>query len=247
MPLIAYNLTTSPVTLAAGTPAVILPASTGTGVRGAGTNVTSELRGLSGANYISLQAQVAAVSCEFQWTGTVEYTTGTMVTLVPTVAPATRLFTVTAAAKGTTEVHALYDSATLSTSAGFTNPDVPRNLRVTKSASWDGGTVTITGTDQFDAAITEVFPALGAGLEVGTKIFKTVTALAHSIALAGGVGVSVGCGDLIGIPAHVYNGVARLWVGTTGEAVTIDTTYHAFTPTTTPSATTYILLANIAS
>jgi hypothetical protein len=28
------------------------------------------------------------------------------------------------------------------------------------------------------------------------------------------------------------------------EEVTIDETYHAFTPTTTPSATTYLILAN---
>lgn len=152
------------------------------------------------------------------------------------------------AAKGTNNVHALIDTAlTTDTVAGFTNPDVPRNLRVVKSASWDGGTVTVTGTDQFDDPQTETFPALGAGTEVGTKIFKTVTASSHSIALDGGNGYSIGTGDLIGVPADLdaADTTAMAWVGTTPEAVTVDATEDAVTFTTVPAATTFMLLVNV--
>lgn len=75
MPLLAYNMTTSAVTLAAGTPAPRLPASASPGVRGAAVNVTTELRGLSAGNYDSLETQREAGTVEYAWTGTPEYDT----------------------------------------------------------------------------------------------------------------------------------------------------------------------------
>jgi hypothetical protein len=241
MSLRVYNVTGSPVTQAVT--GLVIPASASPPARGAGVDVTSELRGLTLANYVSLQAQSA--SLVYEWVGAVEYPTGTLAVVSGRIA--SRLFSVgPVAAKGTTDVHALIDTTAITaTSTGFTNPDVPRNLRVTKAASWDGGTVTITGTNQFDEVISETFSALGAGLEVGTKIFKTVTSSLHSIALDGGNGYSIGTGDLVGLPVQVVNTVGFLWVGTTAEAVTIDATVHAFTPTTLPSATTYKVLANV--
>lgn len=90
MSLLVYNLTGAPVTLAAGIPTPpVLDASTSPPARGTAFNVTAELRpnltvdpahgktgGLTGANYIALQAQVTAGTIAFQWTeGAPEYLT----------------------------------------------------------------------------------------------------------------------------------------------------------------------------
>lgn len=241
MPLICYNITGAPVVQAVTSKSI--PASAAPPARGPGVDVTSELTGLSLANYASLQAQSA--SLVYEWSGPVLYQTGTLVT--SSASPHARLFSIgPVAAKGTTDVHALIDTAaTTETVAGFTDPDVPRNLRVTKAAAWDGGTVTVNGTNQFDEVISEVFPALTDGLEVGTKIFKTVTGSSHSIALAGGNGYSIGTGDLIGLPARLADNVGLATVAAVPEAATMNTTYHGFTPTTVPAATTYVVLANV--
>jgi hypothetical protein len=144
-----------------------------------------------------------------------------------------RLFSIEdPAATGTDDIHALYDSVELSTTEGFTNPDVPRNLVVVKSASWDGGTVTLHGTNQFDEVITELFPAEVAGTETGVKIFKTVTQLDHSVALAGGAGVSVGSGAKLGLPYKVVGTDGVLFEDGTAAPVVVDPTYSAFTPDT---------------
>lgn len=94
MPLQAFNVTGTPVTLAAGRPARVLPASVSPPGRGPAVNVTSELRpnltvdpargvagGLTAAEYLLLQAQAASVVLE--WTGTPEYTTGALATSGP--------------------------------------------------------------------------------------------------------------------------------------------------------------------
>lgn len=80
MALLAFNKTTTALLLAKGNPVRTLPASLSPGVRGPAFNVTSELRGLSNSDYAALQVQVAAGSCEYEWTGDKEYTTATLVT-----------------------------------------------------------------------------------------------------------------------------------------------------------------------
>lgn len=68
MALLAYNQTGAPVVLAAGTPATTIPAN---GV----VNVTSELTGLVGGDYVLLQAQTPA-SIVYAWsTGVAEFAT----------------------------------------------------------------------------------------------------------------------------------------------------------------------------
>ncbi len=153
------------------------------------------------------------------------------------------------AAKAADDVHALYDNTSAAFPGPFTDPDVPRNLRVTFSASWDGGDVTVTGTDQFDNVIQEVFADVAGTAVVGTKIFKTVTgATKQTPAGVAGNGASIGTGDKIGTPYELADTTALLLVGTTPEAVTVTATTgaHGFTPTTTPADTTYLLLANYA-
>lgn len=76
MPLLAYNLTGAPVTLAAGSPPPVLPASSAPPNRSPAVNVTSELGGLSGAAWAAIQAQIDAGSVQLEWSGTPEYSDG---------------------------------------------------------------------------------------------------------------------------------------------------------------------------
>ena len=154
------------------------------------------------------------------------------------------------AAKSATSVHASTQGdavGPVALTTGITNPVTPRNLRCVFGATWDGGAVTITGTNQVNAAITEVFTGTNTTI-VGVKAFKTVTKIEFA---AGGTGttgtntLTVGTGDTIGIPFDVVDAVGLCLVGTTHEAVTIDPTYNTFVPTTTPSVTTYIVMCNV--
>jgi hypothetical protein len=80
-------------------------------------------------------------------------------------------------------------------------PDMPRNITITADAG-QTEICTITGTDQFDAAQTEAITFNGAATVVGTKIFKTVTAV-NNAARSGAANISVGCGSLLGTSRRV--------------------------------------------
>jgi hypothetical protein len=77
MALLVFNITGAAVTLAAGTPAKVIPASAAPPARGAAVNVTSELRGLVAGGYIALEAQRPGVLV-YEWTSDPEYATGTL-------------------------------------------------------------------------------------------------------------------------------------------------------------------------
>lgn len=151
------------------------------------------------------------------------------------------------AAANTTAVHALIDTTAITaTTTGFTNPVVPRNLTVTKAASWDGGTVTVTGTDQFDRVVSETFPALTAGEEQGTIAFKTVVSSLHSVALAGGNGYSIGTGVKLGITAKLADTAGLLFNDNVAEAGTFNVTYNTVQATNAPDASNvYKVLVNV--
>lgn len=128
-------------------------------------------------------------------------------------------------------------------------PDVPRNLRVTFAASWDGGNVTVTGTDQFGAAQSETFNSAPGTVVVGQKIFASVATVAKSAVGATTNTASVGTGDKMACNTqHIQNafGQCRLQTGAE-DAIIFDTTNNAFTPTTVPNgSTTYSVLCYIA-
>lgn len=127
----------------------------------------------------------------------------------------------------------------------LTQPDMPRNLSVTFESGWDGGAVTVTGTDQFDTAITESF-AYSAGTVNGTKMFKTVTGVAKATIGVATKTASVGTGGILGIPQKAGAVWGVLFADTVAEAVTISTANSSFTPTTAPDgSTTYTLFVNI--
>ncbi len=143
-------------------------------------------------------------------------------------------------------VHALYDSNSAAFPGPFTNPAIPRNLTVTKSASWDGGTITVVGTNQFDEAISETFSNV-VETTVGTKIFKTVTGATKSIPSGvAGNGASIGTGVVIGVVARVAGTDGILFADGVDDAVVVDPIYSSFTPTTAPNgAHDYQLIVNV--
>jgi hypothetical protein len=73
MSLLAYNLTTAPLLLAAGAPVVTLPASASAGSRGPALNVTGELKGQLAPAFALLQQQVALGYVQYEWTGLPEF------------------------------------------------------------------------------------------------------------------------------------------------------------------------------
>lgn len=142
------------------------------------------------------------------------------------------------AAKSTTAVHAnVFGDAAgpVSVTTAITNPAVPRNLTATFGATFDGGDVTVSGTDQFGNAITETFAVATGTTVVGSKAFATVTSIAYA---GGGVGthstnvVSIGTGDKLGLSTKAANAFAILLTDGVSEAVTVDATNSTFTPAT---------------
>jgi hypothetical protein len=152
-------------------------------------------------------------------------------------------------AKGTTAIHAAIagNTSVVPVTTGITNPTVPRNLLITFAASWDGGDVVVVGTDQFDRPVTETFLSNAGATRVGTKIFKTVTSVAHTAVGATANTYSTGDGDKLGVVAvPAANSPILLAVGGVGEAVTFDFTYNAFTPTSIPNGSrSYVLTMNL--
>jgi hypothetical protein len=141
------------------------------------------------------------------------------------------------AAKGV-DVHAAIASDNASAvTTSMTNPAIPRSLQVVFAASWDGGDITIVGTDQFDQAVTEVIPDTANSTVEGTKIFKTVTSISNqTVGTGGSRTATVQTGPKIGLLQSVVGGSGLLILNeSTPEAMTLDATYHAFTPTTAPN------------
>lgn len=153
-------------------------------------------------------------------------------------------------AKGTTAIHAAIagTTSTVPVTTGITNPTVPRNLIITFGATWDGGDVVVVGTDANDAAVTETFLSNAGSTRVGTKIFKTVTSVAHTVVGVDAATYSTGDGDKLGLvasPAPVSGSPVILYTNGVAEAVTYDATLNAFTPTSVPNGSrSYVLSWN---
>jgi hypothetical protein len=76
MPLLAFNKTGSPVTIA-GT-SIVVPASTSPPLRGPAFNVTAEFRSLSAGQFAAIEAQSS--SLDFEWTSSEEFATAGLTT-----------------------------------------------------------------------------------------------------------------------------------------------------------------------
>jgi hypothetical protein len=120
----------------------------------------------------------------------------------------------------------------------FTSPTVPRNATITFEAAWAGGDITLAGTDQFDAPITEVIADVAGALVSGVKVFKTITGATNELVGGGGVGhgATIGWGHKFGVAKVLAAPLGLLSVDNASEVAVWDTTYDAFTPTTLPNA-----------
>lgn len=141
------------------------------------------------------------------------------------------------AAAAAASVHANYnaDEADNAFPGAFTNPDVPRNVTVTFNAAWDGGDVTIEGTDQFGNAISEVIADAAGSTVAGAKIFATVTGASKELVGAAAAPASIGTGTILGLSQPLSSASGNLlFADGVGEAGTWDATNHSVDPTTAP-------------
>jgi hypothetical protein len=147
------------------------------------------------------------------------------------------------ATKAATDIHAAHAASGVNDFPGaFTNPTYSRNVIATFGAGWDGGNVTVNGTDQFNAAVTETLASNPGTTRVGVKIFKTVTSASKSAVGASGDGCSLGMGDKIGTLA-MSGAYGVVTVDGVFDASTWDATYHAVTPTSLPDGSrSFVLL-----
>lgn len=145
------------------------------------------------------------------------------------------------AAADNTGVHAaLAGTAAKSFPGPFTNPVIPRNVRCVFAAAYDGGDITINGTDQFDNAISETIVAVANSTVVGSKVFKTVTSAVRSVIGVNGATVSIGNGAKLGLPqkpaADAVVGETILIATATIEATAaLDVANASVTTTTAPN------------
>ncbi len=105
---------------------------------------------------------------------------------------------------------------------GFTNPDVPRQLKFTKTNNAVSGNVIIVGTDIADAVITETIALPGGADNVDSlNAYKTITSISYPALTAPGDWIKTGTTDVLGIPEKAtYDNV--IWA-------TFDGAYNAHT------------------
>jgi hypothetical protein len=159
-----------------------------------------------------------------------------------------RVFTFSApAAPDNTGVHAaLAGTAAVLFPGPITNPAIPRSVRAVFAAAYDGGDITIVGTNQFDEAQTETIVAVANSTVAGVKIWKTITSITKGAVGANGATVSIGQGSKLGLPQRLASGGGLLMATVTPEAVTVDTTNHAITTTTAPNgAVVFTFIGNV--
>jgi hypothetical protein len=128
----------------------------------------------------------------------------------------------------------------------FTDPAIPRVVQCDFSVTYDGGDVTVGGTNQFDEPITDVIVAVANTIVQGVKVFKTVTSASKTAVGTGGQTVDLETGIALGIQERVKNAAGILTADGVAEAVTIDPVENKFVPATTPDGSVdFDLLCNV--
>jgi hypothetical protein len=120
----------------------------------------------------------------------------------------------------------------------ITSPAFPRSLSVNFASGWQGGNISVVGTDQFGRAVTETIVASAGNTVQGTKIFATVASATKGAAAGTSDTATLQTGTLIGIPVPLLGAWGIGLVDGVAELFTWDATYHGFTPgTTAPNGT----------
>ena len=105
-----------------------------------------------------------------------------------------------------------------------------RTLQVVFAASWDGGNVIVSSTDQFGHAFEETFVSAPGTTVQGEKVHRVVTGIRKTAVGATANTASVGIGPGIGVPFSFTRG--QEFVDGVAELATLGATYYAFTPAT---------------
>jgi hypothetical protein len=113
--------------------------------------------------------------------------------------------------------------------------DVPRNIRITSAGNDSGITFAVSGFDIYGQPVNETITGANAGIAAGKKAFASILSITASGAAAGNV--SVGTGDVFGLPFRVANAGFLIRVGWAG-ALAADAGTFAAADATTASATT---------
>lgn len=127
---------------------------------------------------------------------------------------------------------------------GITNPAIPRTLQVVFTALWDGGDVTIVGTDQFDAAVTETIADVAGTTVQGVKVFKTVTSIAtETVGAGGGLTATVQTAAKLGLSALPSAPGALATVDGVNTTAALNTTYGSVSFGSDPDGARNFVLA----
>lgn len=122
-------------------------------------------------------------------------------------------------------------------SAGVATFDVARAVNIdTSSANNTAVGITVTGTDYYGQAQTELLVTNGTSTVEGKKTFKTITAVSSNAAAVGTV--TVGSSDIFGLPYRVTDAGYLLRVGWAGALAEDAGTFVAADTTSPATAST---------
>lgn len=100
--------------------------------------------------------------------------------------------------------------------------DVPRNIIITSAGNDSGRTFVVTGKDVYGRTMVENITGANAGVAAGLKAFSTITSISVDAACAGNV--SIGVGNVLGLPAFLPNAKHILAEFQDGASATAGTT-----------------------
>ena len=118
---------------------------------------------------------------------------------------AQRTHTVAPAVASATAVHAAITLTTVpqTITTGITSPDVCRVLSIKGSAAGIAGNVGLLGTDANGEGATDTIALNGAATVLGSVAFAVLTSITLPARTHAGDTVSIGIGDVFGLPGHI--------------------------------------------
>ena len=101
-------------------------------------------------------------------------------------------------------------AAALATTGAITllgvQPDVPRNVIITAGTDSSNVTFTVLGKDVYNNVLTENITGASGGVAAGKKAFASITSISNDVVPTSGT-VSIGYGNVLGLPAYLPNAV----------------------------------------
>ena len=118
---------------------------------------------------------------------------------------AQRTHVITPAVASAAAVHAAITLTTVpqTVTTGITSPDVCRVLSLTGNAAGIAGNVGLIGTDSNGEAATDTIALNGVATVLGSVAFATLTSITLPARTAAANTVSIGYGDVFGLPGHI--------------------------------------------